>query len=226
MVPPIAIDIDGTMTRPEGGVDPRLFEPLRTWEAPVVVATGKSFPYPVALCEFVGIEPRVIAENGGVVATPETLAVVGDGEAARRAVEAYRAAGHSIGRGQVDLHNRWRETEVSVSPESPYEPLVACAEDHGQTVVDTGYSYHVKSPDVSKGDGLVRLAATLALEPASFVAIGDSANDVELFAEAGDSFAVANCDEHARAAADTVTEASHGAGALEALDRIAARAGD
>ena len=64
---PLAIDIDGTMTRPNGGVDPRLFDSLREWDDIVLLATGKSFPYPVALAAFIGCKEIVIAENGGVV---------------------------------------------------------------------------------------------------------------------------------------------------------------
>ena len=70
MTPPLVVDVDGTMTRPdEAGlaVDPRAMAALRRWDAPVVVATGKAFPYPVALCEFAGVPVRVVAENGGVV---------------------------------------------------------------------------------------------------------------------------------------------------------------
>jgi len=47
MTAPIVLDIDGTLTRADGepGIDPRVFEPLRTWPEPVVVATGKAFPF-------------------------------------------------------------------------------------------------------------------------------------------------------------------------------------
>jgi len=55
MVPPLALDIDGTLTTRSDQIDPRVFEVLPAWEAPIVVATGKSFPYPVALCHFLGI---------------------------------------------------------------------------------------------------------------------------------------------------------------------------
>ncbi|MES3516703.1 MAG: HAD hydrolase family protein, partial [Natronomonas sp.] len=77
MLPPLAADIDGTLTRGDGSIDPRTFDPLRAYaaEAPVVIATGKSFPFPVGLCEFVGIPIRVIAENGGVVYTEDADAV-------------------------------------------------------------------------------------------------------------------------------------------------------
>ena len=54
--PPLAVDVDGTLTRPDTSVDPRVVDALRPYveAAPVVVATGKAFPYSVAPCEFVG----------------------------------------------------------------------------------------------------------------------------------------------------------------------------
>jgi hypothetical protein len=217
---PLAIDIDGTMTRPDGGVDPRLFERLREWDAPVVVATGKSFAYPVALCTFVGIPVRVVAENGGVVCVDDHLAVEGDAAAARRVADRLRADGHPGGWPEPDLHNRWRETELSVTRSVPEAYLRTVAAEHGQTVVDSGYSYHVKSPDVDKATGLRRAAALLDVDPASFVAVGDSANDAELFDVAGRSYAVANADDVSRARADVVVDASFSDGLLEVLDRF------
>jgi hydroxymethylpyrimidine pyrophosphatase-like HAD family hydrolase len=73
------------------------------------------------------------------------------------------------------------------------------------------------TPGVEKGDGLRSVAAALGVDPADFVAVGDSENDVSTFAVAGESFAVANADDRARAAADHVTEGSHMDGTLEAL---------
>lgn len=239
MVRPLAVDIDGTLTRPrpDRGVDPRVFDALRAYaeEAPVVVATGKSFPYPVGLCDFIGIPVRVVAENGGVVCCEtsdeddpygggeygEGVVFNGDREAAQAVVEEYEAQGYSLGWGPVDLVNRWRETEVAVSRSQPLEPLQQIAAGHGQEVVDTGYAYHVKSPDVDKDLGLETAADVLGYEPGDFLAVGDSENDAELFTIAGESYAVANADEHALAAADYVTEASYADGFLEALESAA-----
>jgi len=218
--PPLALDIDGTLTRPDGGIDPRAFDAIRDWPADVVVATGKSFPYPVALCQFVGIEERVIAENGGVVCTRDDVSVVGEPEAARAVAEEFVALGHDLGWGDADLVNRWRETEVAVRRTAPLEPLEELAADHGLTVVDTGYAYHVKSPDVSKGAGLEALCESLPHDPADFVAVGDSENDVSTFERAGRSYAVANADAAATAAADAITDGAHGEGFLEALESV------
>ncbi|MFC6906341.1 HAD-IIB family hydrolase [Halalkalicoccus tibetensis] len=222
MTPPIVLDIDGTITRGDGSsaIDPRVFETLREWPAPVVIATGKAFPYPVALCQFVGIEPLVIAENGGIALAGEEVRVTGDADGPRTVAAEYREAGHSVGWGESDLVNRWRETEVAVNRASPLAPLEALAEDHGLEVVDTGYAYHVKDPAISKGEGLHAVCRVIDRSPEEFVAIGDSENDVSTFEAAGRSFAVANADDAALAAADEVIEGSYSAGALSVLSEL------
>lgn len=220
-VPPLALDIDGTLTRPAGpGIDPRVFDPLRDWEAPVVLATGKAFPYPIALCHFIGIPEIVVAENGGVVHTGRETVYLGDREGPASAVAAYERAGHATGWGENDTVNRWRETEVAVNDDQPEEALRALVAEHGAEVVDSGYAFHVKSPDVSKGDGLELLADRLDLELDRFVAVGDSANDVETFAVVGRSYAVGNADAVAREAADECLEAVHADGTLSVLQRL------
>jgi phosphoglycolate phosphatase (TIGR01487 family) len=223
VTPPLAVDIDGTLTDPDRVVDPRVFDVLREWPAPVVVATGKALPFPVALCEFAGIERLVVAENGGVayVQSADDLIVIGDREGAQRVVEEYRAAGYDLGWGGVDLVNRWRETEVAVARDAPLDPLERIATAHGLEVVDTGFAYHVKSGDVSKGRALEGVAERIERAPAEFVAVGDSVNDVSTFERAGKSFAVANADEAAQAAADVVLDEPYADGFLAAAERVA-----
>jgi len=113
--------------------------------------------------------------------------------------------------------NRWRETELAVAREADEALLRSVAAEHGLEVLDTGYAYHVTPSEVSKGTGLERVAEKLGLDPAAFVAVGDSENDVPAFDVAGRSFAVANADERARVAADAVTDAGHADGLLEVL---------
>jgi len=222
---PLVADIDGTLTDDRRALDPRVMPVLRGWPAPVIVATGKAMPYPVALCEFLGLDVLVIAENGGVVLPGRggSLQFTGDREAAQAVVETYRDRGYSLGWGETDLVNRWRETEIAVSRDSPLEPLEAVAENHGLTVVDTGYAYHVKSPDKSKGRALDALAEELGLSPTECLAVGDSVNDVSTFEVAGRSVAVGNAAEEAKSAADHVTSASFGDGFLEAVAWLADR---
>ncbi len=219
--PPLVLDIDGTLTRPEGwGIDPRVFDPIREWEAPVVIATGKAFPYPVALCHFVGIPELVVAENGGVVYTGDDVFFTADREAARAVAEEYRAAGYELGWGEEDTVNRWRETEIAVNLEQPLEPLREIAAEYGLEVIDTGYAYHVKDTDPNKGEGLETIADRVGIDLADCVAVGDSINDVSTFEAVGRSFAVGNADELAKAAADEVLDAVHADGTLAVLERV------
>lgn len=217
---PLVADIDGTLTDDDRALDPLVVPVLRAWPAPVIVATGKAMPYPVALCEFLGREPYAIAENGGVALAGRDgpLEFTGDREAAAAVASAYQEAGHSLGWGSVDLVNRWRETEIAVSREQPLGPLEAIASEHGLEVVDTGYAYHVKQPGQTKGAALPVLTDALGTTPADCVAVGDSTNDVSTFEVVGSSVAVANADEDATLAAQYVTDAGFGAGFLEAVE--------
>jgi hypothetical protein len=222
--PPLVLDIDGTLTRPDDeGLDPRLFDVVREWGAPVVLATGKAFPYPIALCDFVGIEQRVVAETGGIVYANDRLAVNGDGEDARAVAQAFREAGYDLGWPDGDMINRWRETEVAISLDAPEDVLRDLAAEYGLEIVNSGYAYHVKSPAVTKGHGVETVGDLLEIDPASFVAIGDSENDVPTFEVVGRSFAVANADDRAREAADAVTDGAHADGTLEALETLRGR---
>ena len=220
MTPPLALDIDGTMTTEAHRIDPRVFERLPEWPAPIVIATGKSFPYPIALCHFLGIEERVIAENGGVVCVDDQLSFQGDRKAAEKAIQEFTQRGGELGWGGADTTNRWRESEIAASMDADEALLREVAAKFDLEVVDTGYAYHLKTPGVEKGDGLVAAAELLDLDPTDFVAIGDSENDVSLFETAGDSFAVANADDRARAAADTVLDERYFDGTLSVLDSL------
>lgn len=221
-VPPLVLDIDGTLTDPTGGIDPRIFEPLRAWEEPVLFATGKAFPYPVALCHFLRIPELVVAENGGVVRTPDSVEIRGDRRAANAVLEAYLDAGYETGWGEADTINRWRETEIAIDREQPLEPLEEIAEEFGMEVIDTGYAYHVKDPSLSKGAGVETLAEAIDVDLDSAIAIGDSINDVSTFKRVGRGYATGNADDHAQRAADVVLDEGHSTATLSVLERYAA----
>lgn len=219
-LPPLVVDIDGTLTNEQRAVDPRVFPILQSWPTTLVIATGKAMPYPVALCEYLGIEPRVIAENGGVVIPERDSEVIflADPDAAEAVATEYQAQGHDLGWGAANLVNRWRETELAVSLASPFEPLEELADEYGLTVVDTGYAYHVHSSEVDKGVGLRRMAEELGHDPAEFAFVGDSANDLPGFEHAGTTATVDNAADEVKASAEYVARQSYGAGFLEAVE--------
>ncbi len=220
MPPPIVVDIDGTLSRADRSIEGRVVDAVREWPEPVVVATGKAFPYPVALCDFVGIPPRVIAETGGVVYADDRVRFEGDPAACERFVDRLAEAGFDLGWGEVDVLNRWRETEIAINRGVPRAVVDEHAAAEGLQVVDSGYAYHVTAPEVSKGRALRTLCSMVDLDPADLVAVGDSENDVSTFAVVGESYAVANADDRALDAADHVTDGTYGDGLLEALDAI------
>ncbi len=223
MVPPLALDIDGTLTTLEHTIAPRAFSLLAEWDAPVVLATGKAFPYPVALCQFVGIPERVIAENGGVALAEGDLRYAGDPERVESAVETFEERGGDLGWDGVDTINRWRETEAAARRTADEALLREVAAEFDLDFVDTGYAYHLKSPGVSKGSALGGVAERLGYDVTEFVAVGDSENDASTFDVVGESYAVANADETAKRAADHVLERGHVDGTLDALCAVRKR---
>jgi len=220
MVPPLVLDIDGTLTDADGHLDPRAFEVLPAWDAPVILATGKAFPYPVSLCHYLGLPQTVIAENGGVVLADGEVTFTGDREAAQAAADEFVARGGDLGWDAADTANRWRETEIIARLDADEALLRAVADEFDVEVIDTGFAYHIKTPGVEKGVGLERVCETMDYDPVDFVAVGDSVNDASTFRVAGRSYAVANADDVAKEAADTVLDQSYMDGTLSVLDSL------
>lgn len=219
--PPLFLDIDGTVTRPDGGLDGRVIDPLRSWDSPVVFATGKAFPYPIALCHYLALPERVVAENGGVVCVDGHLEHLIDVDRMTGFTAEASAAAVDFGWGTADTVNRWRETEVAVDHGAvPRDDLEIMAAAHGLEVIDSGYAYHVKDPAVTKAAGLEVACRVLDIDPTDAVAIGDSENDAEMFDLAGYAIALANADETAMRAADSVASDGHGSGLLAVLEDV------
>ena len=223
-VPPLALDIDGTLTTPAHTIDPRVFEVLPEWPEPVVIATGKAFPYPVALCHFVGIPERVVAENGGVACADGTVRYLGDPEPVRRAKEAFLDRGGDLGWDDADTANRWRETEFAARRTADEAELRALADEFDLRFIDSQYAFHLTSRGVNKGRALGTVCEVLDRDPAEFVAVGDSENDAELFGVVGESYALSNADDTAKRAADHVLEEGFMDGTMSVLNDLLDRA--
>lgn len=220
MAQPLALDIDGTLTTPQGQIDPRVFERLPEWDAPIVITTGKAFPYPVGLCHFLGISEYAVAENGGVVHAEGVTEIRADPTGPTAAAAAYRDRGGHDRWGPDSTVNRWRETEAAFPMNADESLLHEVAAEFDVDLLDTGYAYHLTSADTRKGDGLATVCEVLDVDPTEFVAIGDSENDVSTFEIAQQSYAVGNADDHARRAADHVLDEQYATGCLAVLDSL------
>ena len=221
MSQPIALDIDGTLTRPDNdSLDPRVFEIIPQWDGVVVIATGCALPIPLALSYFLGRARYIVAENGGIVHTTDDIVVRGDKERLQAAVRDFKNRGGTVcWTGDIPV-NRWRKTEFVVGRSADSELLNEIADNHNMSVLDTGIAYHLTIQSIDKASGLSTISNYLDINASDFVAVGDSENDKEMLSVAGESYAVANADNSAKAAADFVTDGKAMDGTIEALKRV------
>lgn len=93
----------------------------------------------------------------------------------------------------------------------PYEEVKEQAERLGLTATAfsmewaAGESGELTKQGCHKGEGILRLAEYLGIEREDVLAIGDSANDIEMLQTAGVGIAMGNADEDVKAAAHEVT---------------------
>ena len=173
MNPPLAIDIDGTMSREDRSIEGRIFDALRSWDGTIVVATGKAVPYPIALCEYIGIDILVVAENGGVIVHNNDLIPTYDLSPLRDFDKAFRGDGHDYGWPGSDLVNRWRQTEIAASHSVSLDLLKKYASQFDLSVVDSNYAYHIGPSGVDKGVGLRVISKRLGLNPMDWAIMGN-----------------------------------------------------
>ena len=213
----IVVDIDGTITCEKRELHLEAVKKIRSLKVPVVLATGNILCYARTTSKLIGLDGAVIAENGGAITVRYDLNGTFEGSLE----ECEKAFSFLSGHFKLTkLDPMYRKTEIALRRNFDLEKARALLDTQNFDVemVDTKYAIHIKSTRINKGVGLEKLAEMMGLEAADFVAIGDSANDVEMFEVAGFGIAVANGDEIIKAAANYVTEASFGAGAVEAIE--------
>ena len=81
------------------------------------------------------------------------------------------------------------------------------------------YYLDVTHPQANKGHGVRAICRRLGLDPQRLAVIGDMANDLSMFTEAGLAIAMGQSPEPVRAAADAVTTANTEEGFAEAVRR-------
>lgn len=82
------------------------------------------------------------------------------------------------------------------------------------------HSIEITHASVTKGTGLLALAAQLGISPEQTIAVGDADNDLPMLRAAGLAVAMGNANENARVASDvTVADNNHG-GCAEAIRRF------
>jgi phosphoglycolate phosphatase len=213
----IVVDIDGTITCEKRELHLGAVKKIRSLKVPVVLATGNILCYARTTSRLIGLEGAVIAENGGAITVRYDLKGTFE-ESLEECEKAFSFLSKHFKLTKLDP--LYRRTEIALRRDFDIEKTRALLETQHFDVemVDTKYAVHIKSTRINKGIGLQKLAGLIGLEAKDFVAIGDSANDVEMFEASGFGIAVGNGDKKIKKTADHVTKASFGDGAIEAFE--------
>ncbi|WP_370575596.1 phosphoglycolate phosphatase [Methanomethylovorans sp.] len=212
----IAVDIDGTITSRDRSLDLVAIESLRSLDMPVVLSTGNILCYAHAAAKLIGVGGIVIAENGGIVSPGfDTVPIVS--ESIKDCEKAFDLLSGKFELTKLDPEHR--KTEIVLRKNFDLELAREMLYDHGFNVeiIDTHFAIHIKSRNVNKGTGLVKVAELMGIKPKDFVAIGDSVNDVEMLEVAGFGVAVGNADSFLKDIADFTATSSYGTGAAEGV---------
>lgn len=213
----IVVDIDGTITCEKRELHLGAVKKIRSLKVPVVFATGNILCYARTTSRLIGLDGAVIAENGGAITVRFDLQGTFE-ESLEECEKAYSFLSEHFNLTKLDPF--YRKTEIALRRNFDLKKAIDLLETQNFDVemIDTKYAIHIKSTRINKGVGLQKLAGLMGLEAKDFVAIGDSANDVEMFEASGFGIAVGNGDDRIKKAANYVTEASFGDGAVEAIE--------
>jgi len=211
----VVVDIDGTITDRKRSLNCKAVEAIRRLKIPVVLATGNISCFARATAKLIGVSDIVICENGGVVRFEydgEDI-VLGNKQKCYKALEVLKE------KFEVKLlDDDYRKSEVCLRRNFSKEEAEELIAGMGVRLVDSGFAYHIVDEEVSKGKALKFIAEKIGIEVESFVAIGDSENDIDLLKTAGIGVAVANADIKLKKVADIVTSKPDGEGVVEALE--------
>ena len=205
-------DIDGTLTDEHYGLHPDLPEAFRRLEAagvPVALATGNVRPVAWALSRHLGLTGPLICENGGVVwdwRREKEVEYLADGKRARLACEWLATRIQGLDPTGISS-NAWRESEwclYTLEDNEAIEREIALSEWNDLEVVRTGFAIHVNEPGMNKGAGILHALGPLGIDPADCIGVGDSPNDLPMFATVGWAVAVGSAFPEVKAAANAV----------------------
>ncbi|CDG64544.1 MAG: phosphoglycolate phosphatase [Methanobacterium sp.] len=219
MIKAVAVDVDGTITDSRRRLCCSAMESLRSAEEkgiPVIIVTGNILPVTKTLSIFIGTSGGLVAENGGVIESPQGRKILGDITKCQRAYEFLKTK-YTL--KKVDFSQE-RVSEIAFYRTLPVELIKDALNDFDVKIYDTKFALHITDPAVDKGSALVRVSEDMSIRPEEVLAIGDSENDLEFLKVAGLKVAVANASPELKAQADYVTEKPYGDGVKEALERF------
>ena len=235
----VAVDEDGTFLRDHVHYDVRRFE--RIWHrmrelgVRFVVATGNQCYQVQELFAAHAHEMGIVSANGAYVLDGEQHEVPFSMLGVRAAyVERGTSQAFFDDMARYCFRQYWVddfsevEDQVFMFSSVVDEAEVAFQIERFRTmlgglmdVVGSGEGYFdIVCPGINKASGLKRLMERWDVTPEECVAFGDSDNDLDMLALAGQSYAMQNAPEHVRAAADHVAPPCTEDGVLQVLEEL------
>jgi phosphoglycolate phosphatase (TIGR01487 family) len=217
-------DIDGTITDPTRRISTGSIETIRSLVdsgIEVVLASGNTSCFMDALSKMIGTKGSFIGENGGVFRAGYTgsLHITGDQTVCRKALEVLQAHFRASGKELELFSPTYRFADLAFARTVPVDEVKSVLRDHPVQVLDTGYAIHLQAPGINKGTALVELAREMGFNPADFLAIGDSLNDIQMLKTAGIGITVANAHPDIKAVAQYIAGKEYGDGFVEAVKK-------
>jgi HAD superfamily hydrolase (TIGR01484 family) len=214
----LATDYDGTLAH-HGRVDAATVEQLKRLIASgrrLVLVTGRELPELKEILPELDLFELVVAENGGLLYRPSTKEEKPLAEPPPErfiaALKAKNVAPMSVGR-------------TIVATWEPFEKVVLdTIRDLGvelQVIFNKG-AVMVLPAGVNKASGLKAALKEMGLSPHNAIGIGDAENDHALLRYCEMAVAVSNALPSLKETADVVTEADHGGGVSQLIERMLA----
>ena len=224
MLKALLTDIDGTITDPTRRISTGSIETIRSLVdsgIEVVLASGNTSCFMDALSKMIGTKGSFIGENGGVFRAGYTgsLHITGDQTVCRKALEVLQAHFRASGKELELFSPTYRFADLAFARTVPVDEVKSVLRDHPVQVLDTGYAIHLQAPGINKGTALVELAREMGFNPADFLAIGDSLNDIQMLKTAGIGITVANAHPDIKAVAQYIAGKEYGDGFVEAVEK-------
>lgn len=200
----IVSDLDGTLTAGDrfSAALIQALEQLATTEITVLISTGRSVGWGMALAQYLPVA-GVITENGGAICWPEQAPIILSPIAAiaehrQQLQHCFQKIQQHWPQLQPAADNAFRQTDwafdVAGLSTADLEQIAAIATEQGLDFVYSAVQCHLLPRGQNKGRSLRQVcqSAFPALTLEQIVTVGDSPNDTSLFAEFPLSVGVAN----------------------------------